>query len=215
MTISPEAPPRRGDGMSAAVDAERCKGLTELSVPGSFVRRLVVSRFPLRPNMDCFPRDKSSCISCASETDAKGLDPNPLHGKTPRPERPLHASLERRPPETDSNGTRPIRSKGRSMERIARMSRALGELLSNGIVSPICATVLESSTDAVLARMAEVSPRADVIEVRADGVQEGLDLEAIVARRPRPIVLTCRPVREGGLHTGSEEERLSLLEKGA
>ena len=76
----------------------------------------------------------------------------------------------------------------------------------------ICATVLESSTGAILSRLGEAAPRADLIEVRADAVPPGeLDLRAILERRPRPIVFTCRPPREGGLFTGSEEDRLRLL----
>ncbi|MBI3723424.1 type I 3-dehydroquinate dehydratase, partial [bacterium] len=80
----------------------------------------------------------------------------------------------------------------------------------------ICATVLETSTQAILARMAEAAPTADMIEVRADAVPAGeLDLRAIVSGRPRPLVLTCRPVREGGLFGSGEEERLALLAEGA
>jgi 3-dehydroquinate dehydratase/shikimate dehydrogenase len=76
----------------------------------------------------------------------------------------------------------------------------------------ICATVLESSTGAILARMSEAAPRADLIEVRADAVPPGeLGLAAILERRPRPVVFTCRPPREGGLFKGDEDERLRLL----
>jgi len=76
----------------------------------------------------------------------------------------------------------------------------------------LCATILESSTSAILTRMAAASPKADLLEVRADAVAPGeLDLGAILARRPRPVVFTCRPTREGGLWRGTEEERLALL----
>jgi 3-dehydroquinate dehydratase/shikimate dehydrogenase len=80
----------------------------------------------------------------------------------------------------------------------------------------ICATILEDSTSAVLARMLEASPRADLLEVRADAVAPGeLDLAAVIAKRPRPLLVTCRPVREGGLWRGTEEARLALLREAA
>jgi 3-dehydroquinate dehydratase/shikimate dehydrogenase len=76
----------------------------------------------------------------------------------------------------------------------------------------ICATVLEATTSALLARMAEASPRADLLEVRADAVPPGeLDLAAVLGRRARPVLFTCRAAREGGLWKGSEEARLALL----
>lgn len=76
----------------------------------------------------------------------------------------------------------------------------------------ICATVLESTTSAVLARMAEAAPRADLIEVRADAVAPGeLDVATVLARRARPVIFTCRAAREGGLYRGSEADRLRLL----
>jgi len=77
----------------------------------------------------------------------------------------------------------------------------------------ICATVLEATTSAVLSRMAEAAPLADLIEIRADAVAPGeLDTATVLARRARPVVFTCRSVREGGLWRGSEDERLRLLE---
>jgi 3-dehydroquinate dehydratase/shikimate dehydrogenase len=76
----------------------------------------------------------------------------------------------------------------------------------------LAATILESSTSAVLARMAEVSSTADLLELRADAVPPGeLDLRAVLARRARPVLLTCRPEREGGLFRGDEDARLALL----
>jgi len=78
----------------------------------------------------------------------------------------------------------------------------------------ICATVLEATTSAVLARLGEAAPLADLIEVRADAVPPGeLDLATVLARRARPVIFTCRAAREGGLWTGTEEQRLALLKE--
>ena len=83
-------------------------------------------------------------------------------------------------------------------------------------VGMICATVLEASTSAILARMNEVSARADLLEIRADAVPPGeLDLPAVLSRRARPVLVTCRPEREGGLWRGDEGSRLALLREAA
>jgi 3-dehydroquinate dehydratase/shikimate dehydrogenase len=79
----------------------------------------------------------------------------------------------------------------------------------------ICATVLEPTTDAVLARMSKVAPSCDLIEVRADAIEGAIDLAAIVSRRPRPLVVTCRARDEGGLWKGSESDRLDVLRRAA
>src|SRR5438105_3318816 len=80
----------------------------------------------------------------------------------------------------------------------------------------ICATVLESTTGAILARMHEAASTAGPIEVRADAVPpDELDLAAVLARRPRPVLVTCRARAEGGLFQGSEEARLEVLRRAA
>ena len=61
----------------------------------------------------------------------------------------------------------------------------------------ICVSIAEETTAAVLARMEESLPHADLFEVRADFVRD-LDLRSLLAARSRPILLTCRPEAEGG-----------------
>jgi 3-dehydroquinate dehydratase/shikimate dehydrogenase len=61
----------------------------------------------------------------------------------------------------------------------------------------VCVSVAEETTAAVLARMGEQLPHADLFEVRADFVRD-LDLRALLAARARPLLLTCRPESEGG-----------------
>lgn len=54
--------------------------------------------------------------------------------------------------------------------------------------------------------------RADIVELRVDGVSD-LDLPAVLADRRAPVIVTCRPVWEGGRYDGAEPDRLRLLRR--
>ena len=76
----------------------------------------------------------------------------------------------------------------------------------------ICVALVEETTDGMVARMAELAPVADLFEIRADRVID-LDLLTILRARTRPIVLTCRPVSQGGSWDDEDpRRRLTLLE---
>ena len=51
---------------------------------------------------------------------------------------------------------------------------------------------------------------ADLVELRLDHVRDP-DVDGALAGRRQPVVLTCRPVWEGGRFQGSEEERRRIL----
>jgi 3-dehydroquinate dehydratase/shikimate dehydrogenase len=53
---------------------------------------------------------------------------------------------------------------------------------------------------------------ADLVELRLDFMAKP-DVDAALAGRQKPVVVTCRPVREGGRFDGPEEDRLRLLER--
>ncbi len=67
-----------------------------------------------------------------------------------------------------------------------------------------------ADTGAALAGYAAVAARADIIELRLD-LMGGYDLATLVAERPLPLVVTNRPVREGGQYTGDEAARVATL----
>ena len=73
----------------------------------------------------------------------------------------------------------------------------------------LCATVTGATTDELRARR-DAATDADMVEVRLDYAQE-LDVAGVLADRACPIVVTCRPVWEGGHFRGSEEERRRVL----
>ncbi len=74
----------------------------------------------------------------------------------------------------------------------------------------ICIPIIASNTDDALRDMAEASKVADIIELRLDYIKNP-DLKHLLERRIKPVIVTNRPVREGGRFEGSEEERIALL----
>ena len=51
---------------------------------------------------------------------------------------------------------------------------------------------------------------ADIVELRIDYIKN-VDLKRLLEKRTKPVIVTNRPVREGGKFDGSEEERIALL----
>src|SRR2546428_11690721 len=76
-------------------------------------------------------------------------------------------------------------------------------------MSLLCITVTAPTTAELRQRRDEV-PDADLIELRLDSVSDP-NVAGALAGRDRPVIVTCRPTWEGGLFTGSEEERKRLL----
>lgn len=76
----------------------------------------------------------------------------------------------------------------------------------------IVETVTAGSTAELRAAREIAERRADIVELRVDGVAD-LDLAAILADRSAPTIVTCRPVWEGGRYEGAEPERLRLLRR--
>jgi len=75
--------------------------------------------------------------------------------------------------------------------------------------SQLCATITADST-AELRIQRDAVKDADLLELRVDTVHD-LDLAGVLTGRTRPVIVTCRPVWEGGRFTGSEEERHRIL----
>src|SRR5260221_3871237 len=79
-------------------------------------------------------------------------------------------------------------------------------------MTQICVALVEETTAGMVARMAELAPLADLFEIRADRVID-LDLLTILRARTRPLVLTCRPVSQGGAWDDADpRRRMTLLE---
>jgi len=79
-------------------------------------------------------------------------------------------------------------------------------------MTQICVALVEETTAGMVARMTELAPVADLFEIRADRVID-LDLLTILRARTRPLVLTCRPVSQGGSWDDADpRRRMTLLE---
>jgi 3-dehydroquinate dehydratase/shikimate dehydrogenase len=65
-------------------------------------------------------------------------------------------------------------------------------------------------TNSALASYEALRERADIIELRLD-LMDGYDLKTLVTKRPLPLVVTNRPVREGGRYEGDETRRVAVL----
>jgi len=76
----------------------------------------------------------------------------------------------------------------------------------------ICIPVSARSTAAALKKMEEIYPRADVLELRIDGIRN-VNLPRLLAARKKPVIVTNRRGDEGGSFQGSEEERVGFLKK--
>jgi len=79
----------------------------------------------------------------------------------------------------------------------------------------ICVSLAEPTCDALLRRLQQVAAKADLAEIRLDALAdaESLDFASLLKNRPCPLIFTNRSSKEGGLFSGSEEERISLLGK--
>lgn len=77
----------------------------------------------------------------------------------------------------------------------------------------ICQTVT-AATMAELRRKRDAVRGADLVELRLDGVGD-VSAAGALADRALPVIVTCRPIREGGRFEGSEDARLAILAEAA
>src|SRR3972149_5460306 len=74
----------------------------------------------------------------------------------------------------------------------------------------ICIPIIANNLVDALHDMAEASKVADIVELRIDYIKN-VDLKRLLEKRTKPVIVTNRPIREGGKFDGSEEERIALL----
>src|SRR5258706_15841109 len=112
---------------------------------------------------------------------------------------------------------RPLRgrsAKARPVTAISRkppQSKVEGAFFFGGaLTTQLCITVIGKDIDAIRQARASAEVDADLLELRLDSMTFP-DPEAALAGRRKPAIVTCRPLREGGMFDGSEEERLRIL----
>ena len=74
----------------------------------------------------------------------------------------------------------------------------------------VAASLAREDTDSCLRELDRLAPRIGLAEVRLD-LMRTFDISKLVANSPVPLILTCRPEREGGGFTGPESERAGIL----
>ena len=81
----------------------------------------------------------------------------------------------------------------------------------------ICIPITARSPEDTISEMISASKYADIVELRIDYIPELQNAEACIEeslkRKIKPVIITNRPVREGGKFNGSEQDRLRLLQK--
>jgi len=80
--------------------------------------------------------------------------------------------------------------------------------------SLLCSTVTAATMAGLRDARDRASGLADLVELRLDGIRD-LDVQGALAGRRGPVIVTCRPEREGGRFDGAEEVRLDILERAA
>lgn len=74
----------------------------------------------------------------------------------------------------------------------------------------IAVSLAPRDTESCLKMLQTVAPMISMAEIRLD-LMETFDLPQLVLQAPCPLIITCRPPREGGRFSGSEEQRLAIL----
>jgi 3-dehydroquinate dehydratase/shikimate dehydrogenase len=78
-------------------------------------------------------------------------------------------------------------------------------------MSQLCITVVGRTVEAIRQARIAAEADADLVELRLDSMDRP-DAAAALAGRTKPAIVTCRPLREGGMFGGSEEDRLRVLD---
>jgi 3-dehydroquinate dehydratase/shikimate dehydrogenase len=75
----------------------------------------------------------------------------------------------------------------------------------------ICISIAQESRRMALADMLNAARQCDLLEVRLDRFGKAPEVGEMLAAKPKPVIISCRRPRDGGLWDGTEEERLAIL----
>ncbi|NQT18698.1 MAG: type I 3-dehydroquinate dehydratase, partial [Planctomycetes bacterium] len=79
----------------------------------------------------------------------------------------------------------------------------------------ICVSLASSDLAQLQQDITAAARVADAIEIRLDYLPMNIDLTAVLAARPKPIIVTCRRMHDGGKYEGDERVRVLALQKAA
>ena len=75
----------------------------------------------------------------------------------------------------------------------------------------ICISINQESRRLALADMLNAARQADLLEVRLDRFGKAPDVGELVAKKPKPVIMSCRRAQDGGFWEGTEQDRLAIL----
>ncbi len=78
------------------------------------------------------------------------------------------------------------------------------------MTNKIAASLATTNTETCLAALHQLAPAISMVEIRLD-LMSSFDLHRLITEAPCPLIITCRPRREGGRFSGTEDERLDVL----
>lgn len=70
----------------------------------------------------------------------------------------------------------------------------------------------ERNTDMCLQKLHKVKHMIDIAEVCLD-LMSSFDLKRLISESPCPLIISYRPLREGGMYRGTEKKRIEILKK--
>lgn len=79
-------------------------------------------------------------------------------------------------------------------------------------MNKIAVALWGANNDECIAELDRLAPSIGAAEIRLD-MMESFDVEGLIANSPVELIVTYRPVREGGKFDGDEAERLSVLRR--
>jgi 3-dehydroquinate dehydratase type I len=74
----------------------------------------------------------------------------------------------------------------------------------------VAASLALPDTESCLTMLRSLTAKIGIAEIRLD-LMESFDLARLIRESPCPLIITCRPPREGGRFDGSEDARLAIL----
>jgi 3-dehydroquinate dehydratase/shikimate dehydrogenase len=75
----------------------------------------------------------------------------------------------------------------------------------------ICISIAQESRRLALFDMFNAAPQCDLLEIRLDRFGKAPELGEILAKKPRPVIMSCRRPQDGGAWDGTEDDRLAIL----
>jgi 3-dehydroquinate dehydratase/shikimate dehydrogenase len=75
----------------------------------------------------------------------------------------------------------------------------------------ICISINQESRRMALVDMLNAARQCDLVEVRLDRFGKAPELGELIARKPKPVIMSCRRRADGGHWDGTEDERLAIL----